>query len=169
LHIAPERPVRRLLENSGPHRYVTADLDNPAVDMNFDLTAIPLPDDSFDVVMCNHVMEHIPDDRAALREIRRILAPAGWALVMTPIVVERTVEDPSITEPEDRLRLYGQRDHVRRYGWDYVDRLREAGLSPEVVRLEDDLTLDDISRYQLTNTEGFVEPIFLAHAGQPAS
>jgi SAM-dependent methyltransferase len=162
LHIAPEWPVRRLLEDSRPCRYVTADLEDPAVDINFDLTAIPLPDNSFDVVICNHVLEHIRDDRAALREIRRILAPAGWALVMTPILVERTLEDPSITDPEDRLRLYGQRDHVRRYGWDYVDRLRDAGLSPEVVRLEDELTVDDIARYQLTNPEGFVEPIFLA-------
>jgi methyltransferase family protein len=169
LHIAPERPIRGLLEKSQPSEYLTADLKDPAVDLNFDLTAIPLPDRSFDVVMCNHVMEHVPDDRAALREIARVLADSGWALLMTPIVVDVTVEDPSITDPGDRLRAFGQRDHVRRYGWDYVERLREAGLSPEVIRLERVLSSADVHRHRLTNTEGFVEPMFLAHKGASVS
>lgn len=162
LHVAPEPPLRRLLTKSRAARYVTADLDAPDVDMQFDLTAVPLGDGSFDAVVCNHVMEHIPDDRAALREIRRILAPGGWALVMTPILVDRTIEDPSVTDPRERLRRFGQEDHVRRYGWDYVDRLADAGLSVEVVRLENELSASAIERYRLENPEGFVEPLFLA-------
>jgi SAM-dependent methyltransferase len=161
LHVAPEAALRRLLEGSAPSRYLTADLDAPDVDMNFDLTAAPLPDDSFDVIVCNHVLEHIPDDRAALREIRRMLAPGGWALVMTPITVEITIEDPKVTDPDERLRRFGQRDHVRRYGWDYLDRLRDAGFSTDVVRLENDLSRHAIHYYQLRNLQGYVEPVFL--------
>jgi SAM-dependent methyltransferase len=162
LHVAPEPALGRLLKSSEPSEYVTADLDTPGVDLHFDLTHAPLPDGSFDSIVCNHVLEHIPDDRAALREIRRLLRTDGWALVMTPIVVDKTIEDPSAS-PAERLRRFGQDDHVRRYGWDYVDRLRDAGLSVEVVRLEDELPEPDVSRYQLRNLEGFVEPIFLVH------
>jgi SAM-dependent methyltransferase len=152
----------RLLLGSKPSRYVTADLDAPGVDMNFDLTAAPLADDSFDVIMCNHVLEHIPDDQSALRELRRILAPGGWASLMTPILIKTTIEDPTVTDPQERLRRFGQADHVRRYGWDYLDRLRDAGFAVEVVRLENDLPAVAIHRHQLRNPEGFVEPIFLA-------
>jgi SAM-dependent methyltransferase len=160
LHVAPEPALRRLLEPRVPD-YVTADLEGDGVDLNFDLTASPLPDDSFDVIVCNHVLEHIPDDRGALREIRRMLAPGGWALVMTPILAERTDEAPEVTDPAERLRRFGQDDHVRRYGWDYVDRLRDAGFAVDVVRLEEDMPAPEIERHRLRNLEGFVEPIFL--------
>lgn len=129
--------------------------------MCFDLTAAPLPYDSFDVIVCNHVLEHIPDDRAALREIRRMLAPLGWALLMTPIMVESTMEDLTLPDPRERLRRFGQEDHVRRYGWNYVDRIREARFAAEVVRLEQDLSAADVERYRLRNIEGFAEPIFI--------
>lgn len=162
LHIAPEPTLRRLVEASEPAQYVTADLEAPGVDLHFDLTAAPLPDDSFDVILCNHVLEHIPDDLAAMREIRRMLAPGGWALLMTPIVVDQTIEDVTLTDPEERLRRFGQEDHVRRYGWDYLERLRRAGLSVEVIRMETELPQDAVRRYQLRNVEGFVEPVFLA-------
>jgi SAM-dependent methyltransferase len=162
LHVAPEHALRRLLEVARPSQYLTADLEAPDVDMNFDLTDIPLPDATFDLIVCNHVMEHVPDDRAAMRELRRILAPDGWALLMTPIVVEHTDEDASVTDPRERLRRFGQEDHVRRYGMDYVDRLREAGLSVEVIRLEERLSEAEIERNRLNNTQGFVEPMFLA-------
>jgi SAM-dependent methyltransferase len=169
LHIAPEEPVQRLLENAQLSKYLTADLDDPTVDLNFDLNAIPLQDESFDVVICNHVLEHVADDRTALRELARVLAGSGWALLMTPIVVERTVEDPTITDPDERLRVFGQRDHVRRYGWDYVERLREAGLSPDVIRLEHDLAHADVQRHRLHNNEGFVEPMFLVRKAAPSA
>jgi SAM-dependent methyltransferase len=162
LHIAPELAVWRMLARSNPSRLVTADLDAPGVDMHFDLTAAPLEDDSFDVIMCNHVLEHIPDDRAALREIRRMLAPGGWAMLMTPILVETTVEDLSVTDPDERLRRFGQADHVRRYGWDYLRRLDDAGFETEIVRLENELPAAAIDHHQLRNPERFVEPLFLA-------
>jgi SAM-dependent methyltransferase len=161
LHIAPEPALRRLLERSRAARYVTADLDAPGVDMHFDITDAPLPDDSFDVIVCSHVLEHVPDDRAAMSEVRRMLAPGGWALMMTPVVVERTDEDPSVTDPAERLRRFGQDDHVRRYGWDYVDRLREAGFDVDVLRLDERLSDAEVERFRLKNLEGFVEPIFL--------
>jgi hypothetical protein len=161
LHLAPEEPLRRLIHASGPSEYITADLDAPGVDMHFDLTAAPLADESFDVILCNHVLEHIPDDRAALREIRRMLVPGGWALVMTPILASTTIEDPSESDPQARLRRFGQEDHVRRYGWDYVERLREARLSVEVLRLEEELSPATVERHRLNNPQGFVEPMFL--------
>jgi SAM-dependent methyltransferase len=160
LHMAPETALRRLLEPYAS-TYLTADLEASDVDICFDLTDAPIQDDSFDVIVCNHVLEHIPDDRAALREIRRMLAPDGWALLMTPILVESTTEDVTLIDPQERLRRFGQEDHVRRYGWDYVDRIREAGFDAEVVRLEQDLPAADVERHRLRNIEGFVEPIFV--------
>ena len=160
LHVAPEDALRRLVEPWAAD-YVTADLDEPGVDLHFDLTESPLDDDSFDVILCNHVMEHIPDDAAALSEIRRMLAPGGWALLMTPIVVDTTIEDLTVTDPEERLRRFGQHNHVRRYGWDYVDRLEQAGLSVTVVRQESELGPAAVRTHRLENLQGFVEPIFV--------
>jgi SAM-dependent methyltransferase len=162
LHIAPEPALRRLLLESEPVEYVTADLDAPGVDLNFDLTAAPLDDDSFDVILCNHVLEHIPDDRAALSELKRMLAPGGWSLVLTPIHRDLTVEDPTLADPQERLRRFGQVDHVRRYGWDYLDRLAAAGFAVEVVRLDEELPPGAIDHHQLRNPAGYVEPLILA-------
>jgi hypothetical protein len=159
LHVAPERPLRALLLAANPSGYVTADLEGDDVDVLMDLTAAPFGDGAFDVILCNHVMEHISDDAAALREVRRMLAPGGWAIVMTPIVRERTDEEASIEDPAERLRRFGQEDHVRRYGWDYVDRLQSAGLAVEVTRMEH-LSAADVRRYRLRNLEGAVEPLF---------
>jgi SAM-dependent methyltransferase len=101
LHLAPEWNLRRRLSTLGHLRYVTADLDQPDVDLHLDLTAADLPDASFDGVICSHVLEHIPDDAAAMRELRRITAPGGWCLIMVPLDIDRaeTYEDPSITTP----------------------------------------------------------------------
>ena len=90
---------------------------------------IPLADNSVDVVLCNHLLEHVADDRRALRELHRILRPGGWGIVLSPVErdYERTFEDDSITDPDERTRIFGQYDHRRIYGADYTDRLREAG------------------------------------------
>ena len=132
LHFAPEAYFLPLAERANLD-VVTADLDYPFVDLNLDLTRLPIRDASFDVVICSHVLEHVPDDRAAMREIRRVLKPEGWALLMVPYDRARptTFEDPSIEDPAERERLFGQHDHVRLYGRDYADRLREAGLEVE--------------------------------------
>jgi ubiquinone/menaquinone biosynthesis C-methylase UbiE len=107
---------------------MTADLHSPAM-VKMDITNIQFPDETFDVVYCSHVLEHVPDDRKAMREFYRVLKSNGWAVLLVPIIVEKTFEDPSIDKPKDRLRLFGQSDHVRKYGRDYVDRLRESGFS----------------------------------------
>jgi SAM-dependent methyltransferase len=92
-----------------------------------DITAIPRPDACFDAILCSHVLEHVPDDHRAMRELARILKPDGWALFMVPMKRETTIEDPSITDPVERDRLFGHPEHVRRYGLDIADRLTEAG------------------------------------------
>ncbi len=136
LHFAPEWTMRRRLGALGHLRYVTADLDQPGVDLHLDLTAADLPDASFDGVICSHVLEHIPDDRAAMRELRRITAPGGWCLVMVPLDVDRrkTYEDSSITTPEDRHRAFWRPDHVRLYAPDIEHRLRAAGFAVERIQ-----------------------------------
>lgn len=129
LHVAPENCLRKMLEKQTRLRYTTADLDRGDVDRNFDVMDIPSPDASFDVVIMNHVLEHVPDDSQAMREVRRILRPTGWAVLLVPIEWDRpqTFEDASIVDPKEREEAYGQYDHVRLYGADYIDRLRAAG------------------------------------------
>jgi predicted SAM-dependent methyltransferase len=165
LHIAPEPCERRIKERAGDG-YVSADLSDPDVDVRFDLTNIPYPDASFDVVYCSHVLEHVPDDRRALREFRRILAPGGYAVLLVPITAANTVEDPTITDPRERLRAFGQKDHVRRYGWrDFVKRLKEAGFAVRVVRARDVATRAEITAMGLQGAGA----IFLASRASEGS
>jgi SAM-dependent methyltransferase len=128
LHIAPEKSLSKRFAQINALDYVTADLYNPAASLRLDITDMPgVPDKSVDVVYCSHVLEHVSDDRRAMREFARILRPGGWAVLLVPITVPETIEDPSITDPKERERLFGQHDHVRRYGPDFARRLEEAG------------------------------------------
>ena len=131
LHFAPEWSLEHHLRARPDLRYVTTDLTAPGVDLHLDITALDLPDASFDAVICSHVLEHIPDDAAAMRELRRVTAPGGWCLVMTPIDLNRarTYEDPSIVDPAERTRAYSRPDHVRMYAPDIADRLSAAGFT----------------------------------------
>ncbi len=134
LHLAPEPVLTRLVEADGPARYVTADLEPGRAELRLDLQETGLPDAEWDAVLCLHVLEHVPDDRRAMAEIRRILAPGGVLLAMVPLVDawERTFEDPALATPEDRRRHYGQHDHLRLYAAaDFVRRLRAAGFEVE--------------------------------------
>lgn len=139
LHFAPEycleRPLKALAGERG-FRYVTTDLDPSGVDLQLDITALDLPDAAFDAVLCSHVLEHVPQDAQAMRELRRITAPGGWCLVLVPLDLDRdtTYEDASITSPEDRLAAFWQHDHVRLYSADIADRLTAAGFAVEVLR-----------------------------------
>ncbi|MEA2316651.1 MAG: hypothetical protein QOD44_840 [Solirubrobacteraceae bacterium] len=142
LHFAPEWSLRRKLEPLAAERglrYVTADLDPTGVDRRLDLMGLDLPDDAFEAVVCSHVLEHVPDDAVAMRELRRVTADGGWCLVMVPLDVtrEHTYEDAAIVTPEDRLRAFWQPDHVRLYAPDIAGRLRAAGFEVETVRPED--------------------------------
>ena len=121
LHFAPEWALRRRLNALGHLRYVTADLQQPDVDLHLDITALDLPDDSFEAVICSHVLEHIPDDAAAMRELRRVTAPERLVPgdgAAGPRRATQTYEDPSITDPEQRRRAFWRPDHVRVYAPD---------------------------------------------------
>jgi predicted SAM-dependent methyltransferase len=154
LHIAPEPCLAgRLKARLGEH-YITADLFDARAMVRMDVTDIQYPDDYFDVIYCSHVLEHVSEDRKAMREFYRVLKQAGWAILLVPITVELTVEDPAVTDPAERLRLYGQEDHVRRYGKDYVDRLREAGFEVRVDTIFDLFQAEDRVRMGLTAASG---------------
>ncbi len=128
LHFAPEWTLRRRLQRLEHLRYVTADLQQPDVELQLDLTALELPDESFDAILCSHVLEHVADDRAAMRELRRITAPGGWCLVMVPLDLgrEQTYEDAAITTPQQREQAFWQHDHMRLYAPDVGERLQAA-------------------------------------------
>jgi SAM-dependent methyltransferase len=155
LHFAPEWALRRRLEQIAHLRYVTADLDQPDVDLRLDITGLELPDASFDAVICSHVLEHVRDDGAAMRELRRIVAPGGWCLVMVPLDLgrEHTHEDPALTEPEDRLRAFGQADHVRFYAPDIAGRLMAAGFEVERILPREEFGDELVERCRIPDTD----------------
>ncbi len=151
LHWAPEHALGGRLSRQPGISYVSADLD-PALAMEvMDITDVPRPDSSFDVVLCIHVLEHIPDDALAMRELYRVLRPGGWMLALVPLDLGRdaTYEDPSVVSPEDREREFWQWDHVRLYGRDFADRLRAAGFDVEVDPWVRSLPPADIEKYGL--------------------
>lgn len=135
LHIAPEHSLLRHFRKfyGSSKEYITADLESPLADEHFDVQSIPMKDASVDIIICNHLLEHVDDDRLAMRELYRILRPGGWGILLVPEdrSREKTYEDNSITDPKERTRLFGQYDHRRVYGRDYDDRLRDAGFTVE--------------------------------------
>jgi hypothetical protein len=157
LHFAPEPfldPLFERLRAKGVDR-VTGDLFIPA-DLKLDITDMDLPDDGFDSIICSHVLEHVPDDKAAMSEMHRVLKPGGTLLVLVPFRPEqRTYEDPSITEPFERMLAFGQHDHVRFYGADLLERLRAAGFQVEDKKGADLFDAAAIERYSLDPTEHF--------------
>ncbi len=156
LHIAPEvalmRKFRKMYSGEA-ERYVTADLESPLADMHFDIQNIPLEDNSFDAIICNHIMEHVEDDRKAMRELYRIMKPNGWGVILSPVELERatTFEDDTITDPEERTRIFGQYDHRRIYGRDYAERLREAGFEVYEIDYKSQLTAKEQELYALSD------------------
>lgn len=126
LHFAPEKYLANKLQKFS-HQYVTGDLAEKNVDVRTDITNTPFLNNSFDLILCSHVLEHVTDDRKALSELFRIVKDDGKILIIIPVERENTFEDPSVTEPDERLKIFGQRDHVRIYGEDFIDRLIESG------------------------------------------
>jgi SAM-dependent methyltransferase len=151
LHMAPERQMIPWLVSLSSE-YLNADLNGIAM-VKMDLTATGLPAASKTLVWCSHVLEHIPDDAAALREIRRILAPGGLLVLQVPVGGDTTLEDPSVTTDEQRLERYLQEDHLRLYGRDLADRVGAAGLDCEI------LSAATLSR-EAQALYGVVHPIF---------
>ena len=137
LHVAPESCLEPKFKEYLGDNYLTADLYNPSAMVKMDITDIQYPDQSFDVIYCSHVLEHVQDDKRAMREFFRVLKNSGWAILLVPITSGQTIEDPSIIDPKERLKVFGQEDHVRRYGPNYVDRLREAGFKIEITKVRD--------------------------------
>jgi SAM-dependent methyltransferase len=155
LEIAPVWALARRFRGMAGIQYTGVDIRaaGPYVTEVGDVTALPLDDDSMDMVLCIHVLEHVGRDRQAMAELYRVLAPGGWALVSVPLRLDQpTYEDFTVTEPSDRLRLFGEEDHVRFYGLDLRDRLEAAGFSVQLDRA-DDLPRDDCRRFGLRRDE----------------
>lgn len=155
LHIAPEQCFYGKFKKQKNLKYLTADLNSPIADMHFDIHNIPLEDDCFDVVFCNHVMEHVEDPLRCMEEIYRVMKPGAWAIMQVPQDFNRatTYEDPSIVTPEDREREYWQKDHLRLFGRDYPDWLMRAGFQVEEFHTSKEFSTEEINRFRLSKSE----------------
>lgn len=151
LHFAPEPVLADRIRALAPTGYVSADLDAGRAIDRADITDLPYADAAFGAIVCSHVLEHVADDRRAMREMRRVLRPGGVALVMVPVdrTRERTFEDPAIVGPVAREAAYRQADHMRLYGRDLPERLDEAGFRTEVVRYVESLPASARARHGL--------------------
>ena len=131
--------------------YTTTDLHSPLADVKADICALPFEDNSYDLILCNHVLEHIPNDLKAMKELYRVLKPRGTAILQVPLEEgrENTFEDDSIIDQQERTRIFGQYDHVRVYGQDYYNRLQKAGFKVTPVDYIKEVTEGDIKRFAL--------------------
>jgi SAM-dependent methyltransferase len=164
LHFAPERCFEDRFQNMKNIEYVTADLDPKLVMKMVDITNIPFADSSFDMVICSHVLEHVPDDLTAMKELKRITRPSGAVIIMVPTAGNKTLDGSFSESPEVRRERYGQPDHVRLYGSDIADRLVAAGFKVDARQYAGELTNSDVERYRLVMKESRfdrLETIFL--------
>ena len=152
LHIAPEYCFIKRFGSMPNIDYYSADLESPLARVKMDIQDIPFEDNKFDVIFCNHILEHVDDDRLAMREMYRVMKPGGWGILQSPVNMSRdkTYEDRLITSPEERLKHFGQKDHVREYGRDYAERMRAEGFSVDEVNLADYVSPEKITYYALT-------------------
>ena len=155
LHFAPEQAFYRRFRNQKNLDYTTTDLNSPLADVKADICNLPFEADSFDFILCNHVLEHIPDDTKAMQELYRILKPGGTAILQIPQDLNRqqTFEDDGITDPKERAKIFGQYDHVRVYGRDYFEKLRRIGFKVEEVDYTKNLPPELIEKYRLAQGE----------------
>lgn len=155
LHFAPEQAFYQQFRQQKNLDYTTTDLSSPLADVKADICNLPFYDNEFDVIFCNHVLEHIPDDTKAMQELFRVLKPGGWAVLQIPqdLSRETTFEDDSITDRKERAKIFGQYDHVRIYGRDYFDKLRNIGFEVQAIDYTKTLSDSDIKHYCLTKGE----------------
>ena len=161
LHIAPGESLKKALKSYSSVDYISGDIKSSLADIEIDITDIKFNDNCFDVIICNHVLEHVLDDRKAVEELFRVLKPGGWAILQVPISKKHTetFEDFSIISPEEREKYFGQKDHVRVYGKDYKERLENVGFEMELYDIKKDLSVEEIKKYGL-NIE---EIIYIGH------
>ncbi len=165
LHFAPEKSIRKNISRDKRFSYKTSEYDESSVsDFHFDLERINLPDNCIDVIICSHVLEHVRNDRMAIKEIFRVLSSKGCALIQIPLwpsESHETYENASITDPRDRIINFGQFDHLRIYGLDFVIRLKDAGFEVEIFDPADFYTLTEMNYFRLSNHLKIRELIFV--------
>lgn len=162
LHMAPEQCFLDRFKQLN-HHYTTADLYSPIADVKADITKLPFENDSFDVIFCNHVLEHIKDDTKAMQELYRVMKPDGFGIFQIPQDVSRatTFEDDSITDPKERAKIFGQYDHVRVYGLDYFNKLRSIGFDVKEIEYSKTLPQELVDKYRLM--KGEILPVVFKH------
>lgn len=155
LHIAPEQPFLKRFRKLKNLEYITADLISPIADVKMDIRSMPFEDNRFDIVICNHVLEHIDNDVKAMSEVFRVLKKNGFAILQVPIDYKRTetYEDPSITDRKSREKIFGQYDHVRVYGLDYGKRLAKAGFQVDENHFIESFSKEQIEFYRFDPNE----------------
>ena len=155
LHFAPEQCFHKRFKNLKNLDYTTTDLLSPIADIKADICDLPFADSSYDVILCNHVLEHIPNDDQAMKELYRVMRPGGYGIFQIPQDLNRktTYEDDSITDKTERTKIFGQYDHVRIYGRDYFDKLRSIGFKVDEVDFTLELPEKEIDKYRLAKGE----------------
>ncbi len=155
LHFAPEQAYHKRFKQLSHLDYTTTDLNSPLAEVKADICNLPFDENSFDVILCNHVLEHIPDDTKAIQELYRVMKPGGWGIFQIPqdLNIEKTFTDDSITDRKERARIFGQYDHVRIYGRDYFDKLRSIGFIVEEVDYTEQLSKEEVEKYRLAKGE----------------
>ena len=151
LHVAPEQVFYKKFKKLKNWEYFTFDLNSPIADIKGDLISTNFKDEYFDLIICNHVLEHIEDDKSALDEMYRILKYNGISILQVPINVKRenTFEDLSIKSKIQREKYFGQYDHVREYGLDFKDRVEQAGFKVEMINYSKKISQDLVIKYGL--------------------
>ena len=155
LHMAPEQCFLPIFKKQKNLDYITADLHSPIADVKADILNLPFNDNSFDVVFCNHVLEHISDETKAMQELYRVLKPNGMGVFQIPqdLTLEKTFEDDTITDKKERTKIFGQYDHVRVYGRDYFEKLRSIGFKVDEIDYTKKITPEMVERFCLSKGE----------------